>query len=423
MSKQPSQRQIFIWNVLGSASTAAISVLLLMVVSRLLSQEQADLYSFAYALGTMLVVIGLFQVRNFQSTDIERRYSFATYWHSRLWTCGLMLVVALAYTFLTKADSSRSSIILIMCFYRMTDALSDLYQGFFQQEERLDLAGKSLVYRNAIVFVVFSVILLMTKSLFVALWAIVLVSSLAVYYFDVRPAKQLRMGLNLTEKTNWSASLSLLSASFPLFLNGFLLIYIQNQPKYVLEHLFLAGQIGPGLQTAFNILFMPAFVMNLMMLFFRPMITEMAIARTEKQAAVFKKIQIKLFTYLGMSSLVILVLAALLGLPVLEWLYGLPLQGTWPAFMCLMLGGAISGFATALDNILTAMRKQHLLLIPYSFSFLVALLVTGPLVASLYLFGAALSFLIASLAWLVVILGLYHHVNRKDVHHETTSHI
>ncbi|QFZ10476.1 lipopolysaccharide biosynthesis protein, partial [Streptococcus dysgalactiae] len=69
-----------------------------------------------------------------------------------------------------------------------------------------------------------------------------------------------------------------LKESFPLFLNGFLIIYIYTQPKYAIETMSHLNKLPLGSQTIFNILFMPAFVMNLMMLFFRPQITQMAIA-------------------------------------------------------------------------------------------------------------------------------------------------
>ena len=88
-------------------------------------------------------------------------------------------------------------------------------------------------------------------------------------------------------------------------------------------------------------------------------------------------------------------------------LYATPLKAFWLAFMTIMLGGAVGSFATAIDNILTAMRKQQYLLIPYMGSFLVSLFITSDLVETYHIFGAALSFLLTMTVWLFLSVFLY----------------
>ncbi|HEP7350870.1 TPA: lipopolysaccharide biosynthesis protein, partial [Streptococcus pyogenes] len=51
-SKQ--NQTIFLWNMLGSLSTAVISVILLMVVTRLLTSSDSDIYAFAYSFANMM---------------------------------------------------------------------------------------------------------------------------------------------------------------------------------------------------------------------------------------------------------------------------------------------------------------------------------------------------------------------------------
>ncbi|HHK0080293.1 TPA: lipopolysaccharide biosynthesis protein, partial [Streptococcus pyogenes] len=133
-----------------------------------------------------------------------------------------------------------------------------------------------------------------------------------------------------------------------------------------IELMTTLGEVALGSQTIFNILFMPAFVMNLLILFFRPHITQMAIALIRGQIKEFNKIQVQLFAYLGVFSLIALVGSGLFGIPFLSMLYGTNLTDYWVDFMLIMLGGSIGSFATVIDNILTAMRKQQLLLIPYT---------------------------------------------------------
>ncbi|HEP1974637.1 TPA: lipopolysaccharide biosynthesis protein, partial [Streptococcus pyogenes] len=167
------------------------------------------------------------------------------------------------------------------------------------------------------------------------------------------------------------------------------------------------GEVALGSQTIFNILFMPAFVMNLLILFFRPHITQMAIALIRGQIKEFNKIQVQLFAYLGVFSLIALVGSGLFGIPFLSILYGTNLTDYWVDFMLIMLGGSIGSFATVIDNILTAMRKQQLLLIPYTGGFLISLLITNLFVMKYHILGAALSFLITMLVWLGLSIMIY----------------
>lgn len=402
-------KKIFIWNMLGSLSAAVLSVVLLMVVTRFLSPIDSDSYAFAYSFANMMIVIALFQVRNYQATDIGEKYSFTQYFMARLITSFLMLLVSGIYLIMTPNDPYKTNVILLVCLYRLTDAFSDLYQGMFQQHERLDIAGKSLTYRNSLIFILYTLVIVYTKHLVVALQVTCLVSVLFILFYDVRKGYHFER-IDFTgfkDRVNQRKSLQLLKESFPLFLNGFLIIYIYTQPKYAIETMSHLNKLPLGSQTIFNILFMPAFVMNLMMLFFRPQITQMAIALLKGHMAQFKVIQIRLFTYLAGSMFIILIGSALLGITFLSLLYATPLKSFWVAFMTIMVGGAIGSFATAIDNILTAMRKQHYLVIPYIGSFVTSLFVTTHLVETLHIFGASLSFLLSMFVWLILSIILY----------------
>ncbi|MGZ7230825.1 lipopolysaccharide biosynthesis protein, partial [Streptococcus pyogenes] len=79
-------------------------------------------------------------------------------------------------------------------------------------------------------------------------------------------------------------------------------------------------------------------------------------------------------------SVIILIGSGLVGIPFLSILYAIKLNNYWVTFMLIMMGGAIGSFATAIDNILTAMRKQKYLIIPYSGSFVFSFFITNILV-------------------------------------------
>lgn len=413
--KNTSQSKNFIWNMAGSISSALISVVLLMIVSRFLSTSDSDVYAYAYSVGNLLVVIGLFQVRNFQATDIREKYSFSNYFLARFLTSVLMTIATIFFLLFMNFDKNKSQVIFFVTIYRLSDAISDLFQGLFQQRERLDIAGKSLTYRNLLIFFIFTLSVYLTGDLLCSLKLVCIISYAFIFFFDMRISRSFEK-IIVTEtfqKNEFLKVIQLLKESFPLFLNGFLIIYIYNQPKYSLDFLGSVGKIQVGAQTIFNILFMPAFVMNLMMLFFRPLITEMAVYISHDQLSHFKNLQKRLFLCLGILSLLVILGSSLFGISILEILYGEDLQNYWLTLLIIMIGGAVGSFATAIDNILTAMRQQKYLLIPYGGAFIVSQIITNTLVENLEILGASLSFLITMNVWLLISIFIFQVLKYK----------
>lgn len=413
--KNTSQSKNFIWNMAGSISSALISVVLLMIVSRFLSTSDSDVYAYAYSVGNLLVVIGLFQVRNFQATDIGEKYSFSNYFLARFLTSVLMTIATIFFLLFMNFDKNKSQVIFFVTIYRLSDAISDLFQGLFQQRERLDIAGKSLTYRNLLIFFIFTLSVHLTGNLLCSLKLVCIISYAFIFFFDMRISHSFEKIIvtEIFQKNEFLKVIQLLKESFPLFLNGFLIIYIYNQPKYSLDFLGSVGKIQVGAQTIFNILFMPAFVMNLMMLFFRPLITEMAVYISHDQLSHFKNLQKRLFLCLGILSLLVILGSSLFGISILEILYGEDLQNYWLTLLIIMIGGAVGSFATAIDNILTAMRQQKYLLIPYGGAFIVSQIITNTLVENLEILGASLSFLITMNVWLLISIFIFQVLKYK----------
>ena len=225
-----NQKKIFLWNVLGSMSSAAVSVILLFVVTRVLSNESADLYSFAYAIANLLVIVASFQVRDYQSTDIREKYSFDAYFVTRIVSNILMIIILTGYIFFNRTSQNQVGVIFWVSFFRVSEALSDVFQGLFQQKERLDIAGKSLFLRNTFSTFGFILALVSMQNLLLSVIIQTLVSFGFVALFDF-PYSKLFHKINLS-RVRVNDVLSILKDCFPLFINAFLLVSIYNQPKY-----------------------------------------------------------------------------------------------------------------------------------------------------------------------------------------------
>ena len=402
-------QKVFFWNILGSMSSAVVSVILLFIVTRTLNSTSADIYSFAYAIANLFVILASFQVRDFQATDIREKYSFDTYFVTRIISNIAMVLLLVTYLIFNPNTHSNVGIIFWVSFFRVSEALSDVFQGLFQQKERLDIAGKSLFLRNTLSTIVFALTLVISKNL---LWSVIsqtISSFVFIALFDY-PNSKLFHKLNPVN-VYFSDIISVLKDCLPLFINAFLLVSIYNQPKYALNDIFNQGLIGNGVQRDFSILFTPIFAMNLMIVFLRPMITQLAVFLEEKKISHFITYKNNLFKILLGTCTFIFLLGIFLAIPVLNIVYGTDLGQYKTSFIVLLLGGIASTFSTVCDNILTVFRKQRYLVISFIVGYIVSLLTAKPLVSKFEIFGASLSFLCSMVAWLVASLVIYFITN------------
>lgn len=89
-----------------------------------------------------------------------------------------MMLVAYVYCSFRGYDATMFSICMAVCTYKMIDGLADVYEGRLQQMDKLYLAGISQAFRSVIVFIVFSLALLITRNLVVASIAMAVAAAL-----------------------------------------------------------------------------------------------------------------------------------------------------------------------------------------------------------------------------------------------------
>ena len=137
------------------------------MVTRSLDNESADIFSIAWSISQLMYTIGTFQIRTYQATDITEKFNFTQYLEFRLLTILFMMISSILYVNIKQYDIYISAIVIIICLYKAIDALADVYEGWFQQKERLDLAGKAVVWKIVIGVISFGGALYISGNLLV----------------------------------------------------------------------------------------------------------------------------------------------------------------------------------------------------------------------------------------------------------------
>lgn len=410
-----STKQNYVWNLFGTVSSSLISVVLLLFASRFLDSHNSDIFSIAYALGQQFFVLGYFQIRNMQSTDIQEKYSFISYHNTRIVTIMMMILTSVGYVIFQGYDLYKSIIILLLVLYRAIDAYSDVFQGYFQQQNRSDLAGKVQFYRSWICIIVFGFSLLLTKSLMISSIVICLINLILTVVLDYRISiRNFNTKFFPSISKDLSSIFSILREAFPLFINGFVITYVYNEAKIDIDLLLSKGLFSNGIQRDFNVLFMPVFVLSLLFFVLRPLTTQLSIYWYERKYELFYKQIYILFTTMTILGVIIIGLGYLIGTEILGLVYGISLIEYKIPFVILLTGGILNVLALVIDIVMTIFRKQSYLVIAYITTFIVAKLITMIFVKKDGILGASLSFFISMTIFFITSMLIYILVNNND---------
>lgn len=371
LKEKSIQKKAYFYNTLGSMLNSFQTMILLLVITRLDRVEDSSIFVIAYAIGNLMLTIGKFGVRNFQVTDIERKYTYYDYLFFRKFTTFLMLVfsvIYIAYGFIFDNYSIYKSIaVFLICFYKMIEAYEDVLHGELQRNQRLDIAAKIFSIRQVVYIAIFLISYYIFNNLVLSLSLSVLASLILALVLN----KNIVDGLtNLNNKQNISNFKSLLNSVFPLALVTFLLMYIGNAPKYIVD-----GIISDLEQTNLNIIFMPVFVISLLSSFiFNPILNKLSILWNACKLNDFKKIVFRQIIIIFLFTLLAIIGGNLIGIKLLEIIYDVDLSTMYFEFNILMVCGGGLALNNLFNIVLTIFRQSRLLLLIFAFSAIILII-------------------------------------------------
>ena len=382
---EQNEKRNFIWNMAGGLALAAASVLLSIVAKRAVGLSQGGIFAFAYSAAQMLWTAAMYEMRPFQVTDVQGKYRFEDYFYSRILTCLGALVIGLLYLAVSGFTPLKALMVLLMTIYRLFDAMADVYEGEFQKQGRLYLSGKSMVYRTALSVAVFTVVIFGTENMALAGVFAAISGLLGLYLFDIRLMKHFLSG---KKRFSFQRVFGILKDCGLLFFVGFMTFYLLNAGKYAVNHYMTDAD-----NTIFSAVYLPSMVINLFSGFvFKPFLTSLSIQWGEGRYRQFRK------KILGLSALVAAFTAicvagcALIGVWVLELLYGEDFSPYRGAMVLFTAGGGFNALAIVHYYALTIMRKQKWIFAATGFLFVCSLAAYPFLVSQWGIMGGAIAF-------------------------------
>lgn len=378
------QKKNFIWNMLGSTIYAFASVILLAAATRVLGADKAGIFSIAFTTGQLMLTIGYYEMRPYQVTDVNNKFCFRDYQAVRIITSTVMIICSLIYVFLLmdKFTWEKAIVVIFICLYKMMDGLADVYEGCFQREGRLDIAGKSLSIRTILASITFIITIVISKDLIITSAMTFVASVIGFIICNVNI-------ISAFDKFKITFDLKKIKAilieCFPFFIGSFMSMYIFSAVRYAID-----SNMKESFQTYFSIIFMPTSTISLFTGFIlKPLLTTLATSWKERQMNQFKAIIVKILLYIVGFTLITIVGAYIMGIPVLSWLYKVDLSPYKFELLLLLVGGGISAASTTFYYCLTVMRKTRSIFYGYVLTFISAFLFSNYFVKMWGITGAA----------------------------------
>lgn len=400
-------KRTYVWNLVSSLLFSIQSAIFLLVAKRVAGEDEAGVFIILFTVAQMLTSLGNYNIRDFQVSDIHEEYKFSTYYAARLSTECVMMAVAVCYAFTKRLSFESFAVLMCLCAYRFVEGVEDCYHGIVHRKGRFDVASICMSGRIIISSAVFILAYIISGSQVVAS-ALLLASSFAVYLFTIRVIKSEFPELKI--RISFEKVGKLLTVCFPIFVGAFLYSYLINAPKYAIDSL-----MPKSVQTIYNILFMPIFVVNILSMFiYKPIIVKLSNLWDEGDMKGFFVQIIKQCALIAALDLVIVLGGYVIGLKLLGIIYAEDLSEHMGIFCLLLIFGGVTAIGYYLNVLITIMRKQFYILIGYGMALGVSLLSTRRLVKEFGIDGAAYAYgFIAFTIMLFYLVAIIYEIARK----------
>lgn len=394
-----------LWNMIGTTFNAFNSLFFMMIVTRINGLKSSGVFTLAFSLACLLCLIGGYEGRVYQVTDVKNEYSDVEYIVHRIITCVIMMVIVIFYCFIMKYDIYKFIVTLALCLMKCFEVFSDVFYGVLQKDDKLYIVGISLFLKSVFSVVAFIAFDLITKNLLISCLVLDLVWLILFLVYDLPKSK------SIIQKDSYSFSnvLRLFKTGFFSFAILFLSVYLVNAQKYALD-----GVVEESLQAIFGMILMPATIISLAgQYLLQPILNTMANLYSNGEKKEFNKIVFKALLLIVAFGVVCVIGAYILGIPALNILYSVNIVDYKLHLLIIIFGAILYSMSTLLSAALTTVRYTFVQFIVFSISSVIAFVISRILIGQFSIYGAAIAYLITMACQFILYVIIYFVIMKK----------
>lgn len=375
-----------LWNTIGSLLFYICQAAINLLVVALAGIEAGGVLGVAMTAANVCVSFASYGMRTFQVSDLAGAYADRTYLRSRTLTLAAAWLGCLVFAFANSYSAEQRWVILLFTGYRLVESWSDVWHGYLQRGERMDLVGISFGVRGLVTAGCVVGGLLLSHSLVLTVGLLFALNAAYVLAVDIPLARRYARFGAAADRLGGSVW-ALLAECLPLAVYASLNTAIGSAPRYHCERLLGEEALG-----YFNSVFVPVLVLQVGAVYlFVPFITRFARLWAGRQRAGYWKGLRLLLAGLGLLWAAGAAGVALLG----RWGLGL-LYPTRPEvweyaglLQPLVVCCVLTVLATALCNLLIIARGMAGLILGNLAGLCAAVLASPPMLTRFGVYGAA----------------------------------
>jgi len=235
------------WNLLGNGAYALGLGLQLIILAHVGGPAAVGEYAFALALTAPVMTFASLCLRHLQASDARGTYAFREYLCLRGVTTVVAIFVIALIAWGTSAGHGDWAVLLPVCGMRAADALSDIYYGVWQQQERMSVIACGLVMNSVSSTAFMTASWILGGGVSGAAVGAALGSCAALFFVRLRTASDREMRRVITSDprpVSWRRLTQLSAEAAPLGVTILLGSLQQNVPQFFVQQYGGAAALG-----------------------------------------------------------------------------------------------------------------------------------------------------------------------------------
>lgn len=395
----------FFWMMLANGIYALCQWGMLVVLAKLGSPVVVGQFAFAAAVTAPVIMITNMQLLGVQATDTQKEFFLSDYMAVRVLStvaafCAVLLV-------LHWGDYGRTVfwVTVMLALAKSVESLSDVFYGFFQQHEKMELMARSMILKGVLSVAVLWFFFRWSSSLPWALTWLLVAWFLVLVLYDWKMGRHLMLRVeggsrgslirtSVASFTHRRAILGrIIKLAFPLGIVMGIISLNTNIPRYAIEKYLGTRDLGIFAALAYTTVAVNMFIQALG----QAVSPKLARCFAERDYLAFKitlKRVILINLVIGLTGVLVIFFG---GEWILSFIYTPDYAAYSRVFVVLMVSATLSGVASALGYGMTAAR-QFVWQVPLFLAVLVTTLSASfLLIPNFKLYGAAMALIFAAI--------------------------
>lgn len=395
------------WNMIASVINSTLSSILLFFITRLNGVTAAGMFSIASAIAYQCLSLGNFGTRNVQASDVKKEFSLSDFFYIKILSGILMYGTLIYYSFASGYSNEKAWIVFTFGLFKSIDALEDVIHGEYHRNNRLDIAAILLTFRYIVAVIEFVIIYMITKDLIITS-SISCITTVLICFLENKGI--IKHFYNDRIHFNVVSFKKLLFVLIPISISNYVRMYVCNLPKYSID-----ANLSESMQTYFNILIMPVFIITLISdVIFRPYITKLSVFWHQKDFHDFKILILRQLLVIVFLTIIMIIGGYVIGLKLLEIVYGVELSLYMSSLMILLVAGGFNTASAFLTLVLTIQREQKKFVIVYILTTILALFIADYLIVNFQILGASILYLLICFMFFIVFIFIVFFKIKKE---------